>query len=242
MRLPTALELVELWDYPASGNPHARLAPLVEALFGEVAREDTLGTRNLRLIELHERLFGTRMEAVITCVECGTDVELEVPMASIRTLPPATVREISISYAGAPLRYRLPVMADLEAVAAEGLPESAMRRLLERCRYDSVPESLQPDEAALAVVAEAFDTLDPAAALSLESRCPGCGAIQQARLDLAGFLLRDMEHAISALTREVDHLARAYGWSEAEILRLPQTRRRRYIERSAAAANVRAVS
>ena len=59
--------------------------------------------------------------------------------------------------------------------------------------------------------------------------CVGCGAPLLVVVDLAMFVGRDIARQVKDLTGEVDSLARAYGWSEAEILALPPVRRHRYV-------------
>lgn len=46
--------------------------------------------------------------------------------------------------------------------------------------------------------------------------------------DVAAFAARDLDDRARVLYRTIDVIARAYGWREAEILALPEARRRVY--------------
>ena len=236
MRAPSALEMVELWDNAIDRKPHARLTGLVEAMYGPEARGDTLGMRNRRLVEMHQRLFAADMEAVMTCAACDSVIEFVAPTAQILAIPPPETLEATVIVKGRPQRYRLPVMRDLEAVAAECDPADAARRLLERCRCDGEGGE-EPDAATVEFISGAFESLDAAAVLTMDCVCSECGAQQSGRFEVASFLVRDVERAVNALVRDVDQLARAYGWSERAILELPSRRRRRYVEMITASAS-----
>ena len=75
-----------------------------------------------------------------------------------------------------------------------------------------------------------LDRLDPQADLTLELRCDACAHAWETVFDIAAFLWREVEVEARRMLRGVDVLARAYGWSEAEILALSHERRRSYLE------------
>jgi hypothetical protein len=60
--------------------------------------------------------------------------------------------------------------------------------------------------------------------------CPLCSHSWQALFDIASFFWTEISAHARRLLREVDALARAYGWSEAEILGLSASRRQAYLE------------
>jgi hypothetical protein len=47
--------------------------------------------------------------------------------------------------------------------------------------------------------------------------------------DAASFVFSEIRHRAHQLLLEVDALARAYGWREEDILRLPDARRELYV-------------
>jgi hypothetical protein len=51
-----------------------------------------------------------------------------------------------------------------------------------------------------------------------------------AALDIPALVLAELEAEGQRLLGDIHVLARAYGWSEAEVVALPPARRRRYVE------------
>ena len=82
---------------------------------------------------------------------------------------------------------------------------------------------------AVAVEAE-LDRRAGVSASAVTLACPDCGHGWDMELDIAAFTWREIELLAGSLLRHVDVLARRYGWSEQEILRLSPARRRFYLE------------
>ncbi len=85
--------------------------------------------------------------------------------------------------------------------------------------------------------AETIETLsramleaDPQAEITLRLTCPACAHEWDLLFDIAEFFWREISAQAQRLLREIDALARAYGWSEREILSLPAQRRQTYLE------------
>jgi hypothetical protein len=74
----------------------------------------------------------------------------------------------------------------------------------------------------------------PEAEIILRLTCPACGHEWDLLFDIAEFFWREISAQAQRLLREIDTLARAYGWTEAEILSLPAQRRQTYLEMLAA--------
>lgn len=79
-------------------------------------------------------------------------------------------------------------------------------------------------------IAEAAETADPAADVTLNINCPECGTATRAELDIASYLWTELDAWARDLLLDVHLLATAYGWSEPEILALSPLRRRYYLE------------
>ena len=61
--------------------------------------------------------------------------------------------------------------------------------------------------------------------------CPYCGAACDVDVDVEGTLVGLLARERDRLVSDVDRLARAYHWSEADILALSPQRRRLYLQR-----------
>lgn len=227
----TTASLSSLFDHwpIGSGAAHGRLTALLRASGTDDAAlaADTLGARNRRLIALHDDWVGGAIEAQVACTACATMNSFAVPKDAMRALPPARDALVTVAYGGRELAYRVPTMADIDAIGAAADLRLAM---LDRCAAGAatVPAA-DLDAATLDAIEAAFDRVDPLASIVVESACSGCGAALAASVDLATFVATDLDRLHAALLRDVDTIAAAYGWSEHEIVALPAERRARYV-------------
>ena len=64
----------------------------------------------------------------------------------------------------------------------------------------------------------------------MRTQCPDCGASTTADVDVTGLLTDRVADQAQRVFLDVADLASAYGWSEPQILALPEPRRRAYLE------------
>jgi hypothetical protein len=236
---PSAATLLRAWESGAAVAPLDRAPSLLQAL-GAVATsadaaELTVGQCDARLFELRRAIFGETLEVVATCSACQTDLELILALGDLQ--PP--VREgpaapLTVHAGGYTLRCRVPGHEDLRALARRG-GEVTSRDLLERCLLEaSSPAGLPADpdelpEATAEAAVEALAEADPGAQTALRVSCL-CGSEWVAELDICDVVWNDLTEWVGRTLTEVHQLARAYGWSEAEILAMSGWRRRWYLE------------
>jgi hypothetical protein len=79
-------------------------------------------------------------------------------------------------------------------------------------------------------ISQALLEADPQAEIRLDFTCPACAHEWELLFDIAEFFWTELSAQAQRLLREIDALARAYGWSEREILNLPAQRRQTYLE------------
>jgi hypothetical protein len=97
--------------------------------------------------------------------------------------------------------------------------------LLERCCGAPVPPELRDG------IEDALAAADPRAGVQLALTCPACAHEWLLRFDAISFLWSDVTAGAERVLADVDALARAYGWSESEILAMSARRRAMYVER-----------
>lgn len=225
----TARDIVRAWDWGRDKHPVDRALVLLALAQPEQGREAladlSVGQRNGRLLALRQALLGPTMRGMATCAACGTALTFTAPVAAFQNDEPAAL-EHTLEHEGQRLRFRLPTSRDLASVA--GLPEDeGGRLLLARCLLeasDELPESLAP------ALAEAIGDLDPMAETRMRLTCAQCGHRWSALFDIGSFLWAELEGLARRLLEEVAALARAYGWSESEILGMSTARRQVYLE------------
>jgi hypothetical protein len=239
MSLPSTGEVLTVWDAGA-GQDHAGRALLLASLArnpgaaGELAALP-IGARDGLLLDLRERLFGARVEAVDCCPACATTVEIAFDVADIRvagSAPP--LDQVLVRAGGVDIEARPPTTADLLALRTCRDVGEARQVLLHRCvvavdgQEPAGADALQ--EEAQAEIARALSEADPQADIELALTCAACGHDWRTHFDIVRFLWAEIEHYGTRVLRDVHLLARAYGWSERETLALSPRRRRRYLE------------
>jgi hypothetical protein len=71
---------------------------------------------------------------------------------------------------------------------------------------------------------------DPLAEIVFSLTCPACSTTFDADLDIAGFVWNELRGRARRLLHEVAVLARAFGWTERQVLALPERRRAAYLD------------
>jgi hypothetical protein len=141
------------------------------------------------------------------------------------------------------ITWRLPTAGDLLAVAAQDDDDRARDALLACCvssarRGDDaldVREVLAHDPAVGEHVADAIAVEHADVPTSLGIDCPACACAVDVPFAIESFLWREVDAWARRTLRDVHTLARAYGWSERDILALSPVRRRLYLEMAAPA-------
>ena len=100
----------------------------------------------------------------------------------------------------------------------------AEKTLLERCQLEG-----PANEATARAIDGEIEKACDASSLELRMSCPQCQHGFVVPVDIGGFFWQEIASYAVRLLDEVDALALRYGWSEAEILAMPDRRRRRYL-------------
>jgi len=235
----SAAARLDLWQ--AADRRDAFDRPLVlAAAAGEEGREDVLaglplGRRDGLLLALHHALGGGALEATARCPDCGEPAEFSVDPDALLARAADAPPPAGLEAAGFVVAWRSPDSRDVVAAAAAGDAAAAERVLLGRC----VTAATGPDgdvdgtafpPAAREALARAMADADPLAEVLVDVTCPACEAVFAADLDVGAFVWAELRADAQRLLREVDALARAYGWTEPEVLALDDGRRAAYLE------------
>jgi len=230
--------LLAAWEAGRELHPLDRALALLAAADPRAGRGALaalpLPERDRRLLALRAG-EGCELAVFVECPGCGERLELALDPDAL--FPPGETAPgggWEARGGGVAMRFRLPDSRDLAAAARCGGEDDARRLLAERCVLDAVdgdgaPVSRLPDQAVAALAAR-MEEVAPATDVSLALACPACGAAWEAPLDVPAFVWTEVGARARRLLREVDVLARAYHWSEAEILALSSTRRHAYLE------------
>ncbi|GAB3170308.1 hypothetical protein GCM10027059_36520 [Myceligenerans halotolerans] len=174
------------------------------------------------LDELRARV-GPVLATVMTCPGCSASLDVPLMLDLLAdTASAAATDEVRVT-GGV---VRAPTTADLLAAATSTDPAAALR---DRCVHWE-PGAVVDDPGTLMEVEAAAERLVGAADTTARLHCPACGAEAGVAVDLVALLtdhlVDEAQHVIAVVTE----LAAAYGWTEAEILSLPESRRAAYLE------------
>lgn len=240
MRPLAASDILKVWE-DGEGQPAIdRALTMLAVACPELNRAElaalSIGQRDARLFELREMTFGPRLDGFTACPRCQERLEFALDLAALTLRSSAAQsasEEIAFEADGYALRFRLPDSRDLAAVATCEDIAAARRRLAERCvrqtsrNGDAVAEL---SDEAIAELAERIGNFAPESEVMLDFDCPSCGNEWQALFDIAAFFWAEISAQARRLLREVHLVASAYGWHEADILRMSTRRRQAYME------------
>lgn len=234
MRSFSANDLLTLWEQGAALHAIDRALLILRSALpeadGAALVRWPLGERDRCLLQLQGDNFGDRLEACADCPACRERLEFSLSCAALLAQTPnAAVPTKIIDLDDACFELRCADSADAAAMAAAGDVESAVDLMLARC-VRPIGAAHEITLARRAVIAAELAALDPAAEIMLDLSCAACGHDWPVVFDIGHFLWLQIRARAHRLMQEVDILARSYHWSEAEILRLSETRRGWYLE------------
>jgi hypothetical protein len=229
MRAPTASELLLVWERCMAQTPAERALELLALSRPGDSAEDlrtlTVGRRDGALLDIHERLFGSKLDGLAECAKCGEAVEFSIHTHELR-LPDSEPRSPArLVVDGHDLSFRLPTGGDLAAVSREADAAVARNRLIDRCVLGVRRDGNEVEHAALPqevieAMGERMAQEDPQGDVVLALSCPACGHHWTAAFDAAAFVWEELDAWSRRMLHDVHLLAAMYGWREHEILAL----------------------
>jgi hypothetical protein len=254
MRPLSVPELLTVWERGLAALPFERALTILSVASPEsspaaLARL-SIGRRDANLLQLREWAFGSELAILAACPSCRQTLELTIPVSALRvSLDPTMdstgtptsesasdpegslmLQDMLMDYE---VRYRSPNTEDIAGCA--GLDFAAGRRKLlaccltdARCQGRSVSAEELPYDVARKLV-EQIAAIDPQADTRLNLSCPECHGRWKEVFDIVSFFWAEIDAWARRVLREVDVLARAYGWRESDILALSPVRRQIYL-------------
>lgn len=237
----SAQRILEVWEqgvaFTAEARTQALLSLVAPGLSTKALTELALGERNMNLLELRQRLFGSTLQAYVECSACGEALDLEFGIDELGFSSISHVSEInSISTGSISAQVRLPNCHDLTALASLNNVEDGRRLLFSRCVLELhrdgatiVLHELSEDE--LDQLEKAISELDPRMEILFDLHCPQCAHRWQSPLEISSYLWSEYDVYARQLLENVHVLASTYGWAEADILAMSEQRRQYYLGR-----------
>lgn len=235
-----AQTLMTAWEAGVGAPYGLETAACVAALSSdamEAVAARPVGAIDRELLALRAEVFGPELEGLTECPACGETLELVFPVRDLVADGAAPVAQQRCAVDGLEVSFRLPSPADVAQAARLPTLAAGRQMLLQRCvlsveKDGAVLDLSELPDPTLESIEDAMAGADPQGACSIALTCPACGNAWESPMDIGTFVWREIDSWAERTMDEVSILARAYGWSEAQILGMSQVRRRRYLERA----------
>ena len=225
-----AATLLAAWEHGSSQSKIERALTLLAMAWPERTATEWssagIGERDRRLMLLREILFGTELDTVADCRQCGGRLEMQLSISDLFLPASSASGTFVVEAAGRQLQCRIPNSADLIAVVRDPGPD-ARSTLLQLCVESDL--SLLPAEAIERIIA-GIAAADPQADIQIAVACPVCRHSWSVNFDIVSYLWSEIEDWAGRVFLQIHRLASSYGWSEREILALSAWRRQHYID------------
>jgi hypothetical protein len=235
----SARDLLTLWERGASLHPIDRaLQVLAVALpdrpWRDLARV-SLGERDALLLEVRRATLGDRISAQDTCQACGERVDIDLTCSALIGERSSSPHEWLLEHDRYRVTLRSITSEDAAAAAMSITVASATRQLLERCVVSAMRDerpvtAADLPDAMVSAVAASIAEHDSRAELVLDLACPACERRWTRVLDVARFVWSELTTRAQQIVADVHTLARAYGWSEGDIIAMSDARRAAYLQ------------
>jgi hypothetical protein len=190
----------------------------------------TLDRRNELLMQLRESTIGATLYGFVRCPVCAAPLEFSATVREFLERTAAPAESCSIVHDGQTIVYRLPDTRDLAAAAVYlDLPEASATLFKRSAVSDMIGWTEENKAQIAAAIAEDLADRHPLVDIRIPLRCASDDHVWSASLDIASFLWTEVDRLARRLLDEVQALARAYGWPEADILAMSDSRRRFYL-------------
>lgn len=240
MKNLSAGELLNVWEQGLNRPLLDRSLMLMAAVFPETRPEAlaelSIGSRDVCLLLLRERLFGNKLVNNAICPQCAERIEWEQNIADLvaGSAHLSATDRFSLQQDGYSLCFRLPNSKDMAALQGIAEVELAQKRLLNSLIISAehagqACEPAQIPEPVVRALNERIEALDPQAEIRIQLTCPACSNCWDVFFDITGFLWAEINDWAERMLQAVHKLARAYGWSECDILNLSPVRRQLYL-------------
>ena len=236
-----ASNLLDLWERGLTDRPIKRTLNLLSAAYPELSieqlKELPIGQRDVRLLALHEALFGPRLNCVTACPKCGERLEITFDVAEIQntSLETPSLETYAVALDGYNVQFRLPNSSDLLSIKDLQDANQARRILFERCvqqaNRNELPISANDiSDELMDAIAARMAGIDPQANIQIALTCPACSGQWSALFDIASYVWTEVNAWAVRLLNEIHCIASAYGWREEDILAMSPMRRQLYLE------------
>lgn len=238
----SATELLNVWEAGLHKSLIEKSLHLLNAAYPVIGIDDlanlSIGERDAGLLKLREAMFGSRLVNIVHCPACSELIEWETNLKDLQlqTFPQVVIsKEYALEVDNYNIRFRLPNSRDLAKATLESASYGDPKKLLSECILDvrrdqEICVANELPEQVFATLNRRMGEEDPQADMWMLLSCPCCSYQWNAQFDIVTYLWSEIDSWARHILHEVNVLAKAYGWSENDILNLSYHRRQLYLE------------
>ena len=188
------------------------------------------GDRQYLILQLEAFMNPASKWLTIDCHACDELIQLELIPGTLPVKPagqyfPITITQLSIGE----VSLRVPNGADEEALLQQPDSEKIrlkhlLNRLILKSNKSVDIEQFSTDD--LDIIDQTLEGMMPQPSMEISTACPYCNSQQEITLDIYEW----MNDKSTDIDNDIHQLAINYHWSEKEILALPKTRRKHYLQ------------
>ncbi len=242
MRPLTNSELLNVWEAGLKETVIEKSLRLLSVACNEpgmhAIAQLSIGERDAALLQIREWLFGAMLTNTALCPNCSQVIEWEHNLQDLRLQPlPAgdSPKEFTLEEDGFKLRFRLLNSYDLLKMMSGAQHITDAKKVLTGCILEVAHNQHHyttgdlPDQV-FDLLSERMEKEDPQADIRILVACPGCCFQWEVPFDIATYLWIEIDNWAVHLLQEVYVLAKAFGWSEQDILNMSPHRRQLYLQ------------
>jgi hypothetical protein len=186
--------------------------------------------RDAILATIYLNTYGSKIASTVHCQACTSKFDLDFSLPDLQThlLQQADLMTFASEQLGVYVldnvcRFRLPNGDD--ELSIEGLLQGTARTaLLNRCILEG-DRNIDADQ-----IEQAMQQIAPILQTEMDARCPECGQNTLVQFDIQSFLIGRIINERKLTAWEIHCIANAYHWQHDDILQLPRSLRKMYVQ------------
>jgi hypothetical protein len=206
----------------------------------DMVRNMTIGDRTYLVFLLRQLTYGDAIYFDVKCSSCNNNMSINLSTNQILNHLPSNENKMDVAmdpnrgfyqvkFSDCIANIRLLNGFDQENISSHNVDEM---KLLKSCivNIDSIGHERLLDGNFVNTINSTLSEIDPLSEIMVTLNCPSCNASSKIPFIVDDFFFKEIRSRKNNLELEVHWLALNYHWSESDILTLPVSKRRRYVE------------
>lgn len=224
-------ELLNIWEQGFNKNSQQKTNDLISLYVGLAESEEiksfSIEQKEQYLLEIRRLLFGRKFLSIANCPSCSEMIEWEMNYSDFLNVNKKVdlKKRYICNVLGYVIHYRLPNEKDISLYEKNQILKNCVflvKKNNKEIKVDNVPSALW-DKLEIEM-----EKSSPLSSSTINLSCPKCENKWQLYFSIIDFLWTELDQWAKRFLYDVSILARAYGWSESEIINMNPIRRSYY--------------